>query len=158
MVEAKLVLDSATIAPSHPHAREILHYRYAVKLLGPDPAAFSFWGKVEHARYTDEVARVAATLDLSPFSAKVRGFFAALLARELLARRLPEPVPGVLDQVPDEEQTPRLRYFRAEALVALGQIERARTILEQLIVDSPGDIYSSKARIYLMHMSRETGM
>lgn len=158
IVEAKLILDSTEISPSRPYAREVLDYRYGLKRLGPNPSAFAFWGELESAAYTGDLDSAAARADLSPFSAETRRFLAATLARKLLGERAPETALRVLDQVPEEELTPRLKYHRAEALFLVGRIDRARSILEDLIVNDPGDIYSSKARIYLMQMNRETSM
>ena len=80
------------------------------------------------------------------------------LAKALIDRGNAMRAQQILSAIPQDLMTARARYHLAETLIAQGQITKGRSLLEKVIVESPQDIYSSKARIYLLELESQTRM
>lgn len=146
----KAVDDSLHIDPAWEHAAEVLRYRYWHERVRSDAAAGQVWGAFERVLYAGNPRLADSLVAWERLSARCRGLFTVRIVKAFLAEDDLEAAARAAGTVDPVEASPEHTYYCAEVLQAQGENERARELLEQLILHHPGDIYSSKARVLLL--------
>jgi|GEM_PF-3180875 len=144
------IIDSARIDPSWHGAREMLTQQYAVQVFTTAPEAYKGWGKLMRALFIGQPALVADTIAALQIYGPVRELMYVTLAEALIRAGMFARSLDVLSRLAEAEVTPRVMYYRAEALAMQGKTAEARSMLEELILKHPLDVFSQKARMYLL--------
>ncbi|MBD3344652.1 MAG: hypothetical protein GF401_06285 [Chitinivibrionales bacterium] len=150
--EAKAQLDSLNYQAAWPYAAEVLHYDFTFRRIKNFPDAFKDWGMVEHAYYTGNPGSVVLSSGFTTYPPPVIATIALRLSRAFMNKNDPENALITLNKIPHESVSPEVEYIRAEALIEAGRINEGKTLLEQLIMDHPHDVFSNKARILIMNI------
>jgi hypothetical protein len=126
--------------------------------LSARPQDFGRWAGLQRSLYVDD----RQSLERDPGGAQqgpgVRELFDVTLAKALIDRGMPGRAQEILTAIPQGQVTPRVQYYLAETFMAQGQAAKGRSLLEKLVVESPQDVFSSKARIYLLEIDAKTRM
>jgi hypothetical protein len=146
----KRVADSLAFDPSWDYAAEVLRYRYWYERLKADPAALRDWGPFEYALYRGSPASAASGMRMEGYAGPSAQMFVVRLVREFLARGDLAAAARQAQGIDVKHAVPAEAYYCAEILVLQGELEKAVGVLERLILEHPGDIYSSKARLLLL--------
>ncbi len=153
---AQAHLDTARIMPSSEYAQELLRHKLVLIRLKTDPAAFPVWARIQYARYVEQPAMLPDSAAIVSASAVARELAAPAAVTMLLEHNRVEAARAVCDGVTEKEASPEIWYLFAQTLLRAGELDRARSVLEQLLLDHPEDVFSEKARIYLMKLERES--
>ncbi|MBD3391588.1 MAG: hypothetical protein GF418_06020 [Chitinivibrionales bacterium] len=151
-------IDSTSIRPSWEAAHEMLTHKYVTQVFRSAPDAFGTWGRLARVLYAGKPELMLDDTLGRHEPAAVRELFAVTLAEALIRKRFFSEAAAVLSRVPREEATPRVAYFLAESLLMQGEVDRAKSILENLVVEHPHDVFSSKARMYLQGLEADLRM
>jgi hypothetical protein len=146
------LLDSLSFDPGWVYAPEALLYQYYYERLKDDQAAFEDWAGIEYALYrnqTDKAASLIASERYAPRAAQILIFRAATA---LVAQGQLSQANRLLAFIKPDQAIPEQMYLCAEVLLKQGEIKPARTLLEQIILAHPRDIFSSRARMLLLKM------
>ncbi|MBD3321209.1 MAG: hypothetical protein GF350_08960 [Chitinivibrionales bacterium] len=149
-LQAGAGIDSLTFQASWPYAEEILHYKLCFSRFSVSRDAITEWGKVEYAHYIGRPETITLSDRFTEYPVATKEIIVLRLANSFLSAREPEQALIALNNVSTENASSELRYTRADALIRAGQLDRGKTILEQLIMEYPHDVFSNKARILLM--------
>ncbi|MFP4241478.1 MAG: hypothetical protein ACLFQB_02260 [Chitinispirillaceae bacterium] len=148
-LKAAAVFDSMAFSSTWHAASEVLNYRFGVKKLQGDAHALKTWAQIEYYIYIGKLQKGADLLFSEGLSNEVTEWLAVRLGRTLLrARRALETI-QILDKVNIEKHSPEFLYIKAEALYIEGRLKQASSLVEQLLVDFPTDVFAQKARILL---------
>ncbi|MBD3242793.1 MAG: hypothetical protein GF331_19530 [Chitinivibrionales bacterium] len=146
----KAIDDSLRLDPSWEHAAEALHYRYWHERVGSDAAARQAWGAFEREIYLGNPGRADSVVAWEQLSEQCKGLFIVRIVKAFIAEGDLVGAAQAAGTVDPVQASPEHTYYCAEVLQAQGHNERARTLLEQLILHHPEDIFSSKARVLLL--------
>jgi tetratricopeptide (TPR) repeat protein len=151
-------IDSARFDMAWQGAREVLGQRYAAHIFKTDPDTYNLWGKLMRALYTGHPETMPDTVVAAQARGAVRELIYAALAEALAAERRYDLVYSLISTMPATEASPRLLYFYSESCIMQGKTVQAQQMLEKLILEYPLDVFSGKARIYLLVLAGKTGM
>jgi tetratricopeptide (TPR) repeat protein len=154
---AAAVIDSTEISPSWPCGQELLAQKHALSLMEMDPGAFALWGRINYLLYVGKASTLADSLQIGSFLPAVQELMATTLAEGLLDQDRVAPAKKVLGLLPDSTASARVQFFRGRCDFQAGDFKKATERFERLIMNHPQDIFSSKARMYLLKMESAPG-
>ncbi|MBD3418732.1 MAG: hypothetical protein GF398_01315 [Chitinivibrionales bacterium] len=148
------VLDSMRYPPSWKHAGEVLQYKYAAALMRGSPSELKGWAKCEYYLYLQHYEGLPARLAPQRYSTKAREYLLLRISLPLLEAQNSTPIVELLGRYYSEEVGTQYRFVYARALARNAEVEKARSILEKLIVEYPQDVFSTKARLLLQEFDQ----
>lgn len=151
-------IDSLVFAAGWAHAHEVLGYRLAMELLQSYPQAFAQWGRIRCAAFTGRFLEVETGLHADRWPANVGAFLAEALVEALMHAGLFEQAYAVLAEVRSDSLTPRLLFYKARIEFAGGRLDSARKLLETIVLDKSGGVFTRKARMYLLGLEEAATM
>jgi hypothetical protein len=156
LAAAAACIDSAGFDADWHAAREMLEHRYASAVFMSAPELFGAWGKMMLAAYQGHPETIADTIaSLNP-EKSVREYMLAALARALLDAGMYDRCTQVISGKSGTEPSYRLILLCAEACIMQGKNEEAVRMLENIVLECPDDIFSDKARMYLLGLDGKT--
>lgn len=148
--ELTAMFDSINIQPSWDSAEELLRIRYLLQRFG-DENMFKLWAKIEYDLFIGRTQH-AAQLIAGKFADATTGSILALrVAKVFIENGDAKGALSVLSYY-DNENSAEYMYYNAESLFLSGDSERSFRTLQKLLLNYPGDIFSSKARILISHV------
>ena len=151
---ARQCIDSLRFEPSWDKAGEVLGYRYRLGKLSSSFDAAADWGTIERFLYTGRPDKAASTVRLASYPPDIAEPAALRLAGGFVEQGDAEAALEVLRTHAPGGSSPEYRYTRGAALLQQGRRQQARSLLEELILSFPRDVFSSKARVLLMKLDR----
>lgn len=146
-------LDSIKIRPEWPQATEALRYRFLFARLSQWPEAAVAWGKIAYSGYIGRPQK-SILKQSAGYPREVREILAVMLANSLVAV---DSISAALDimQPPDSAASPEYRYCHGDLLLRAGRVAQAREVLQQLVLDRPGDVFAQRARVLLAENAKK---
>jgi hypothetical protein len=132
----------------------MLSHTYASQIFASQPDAYRLWGRMQRLIYIGKADSAVSIITIRPYTAPVQELFVVTLAEALNSMKRYALSVKALSLIVKANATPRVNYYLAEALIMQGKVDRAKSLLEQLMLEHPQSIFSSKARIYLLGLGK----
>ena len=145
------LLDSAKLSPSSNNAQELLEYRYWLKRLSSTTEALAKFSQIEYTLFKGDSRHAAKLLCESNPAMDEAWRLAVHIARNQITRSDPDGAVATLTCVPEVHEA-EYRYCLAEAYILKGNPEKGRLLLEKLLLEFPGNMYTTKGRLLLSRM------
>jgi hypothetical protein len=159
--EAEALLDSIDFSPSMGGAHAVVSMKYFLNGIRKAPSAAQILGKLSYADWLHRPERAAVALAsclAENLPADVRQRLLEAGVATLIAGKQWSSARAIIEQAGFASASPELQYYCGVALVNLGEIEAGRKALEDLLLGRPADVFSEKARMFLLdaHLNMTT--
>ncbi|MFW5775349.1 MAG: tetratricopeptide repeat protein [Chitinivibrionales bacterium] len=151
--EIPVITDSASFSPTDPRASEILRLKYEALKLASFPQAAKLWAEILQKSYMEIPEAVLDSFAVSSFPADIQNLLMIKLLEALVGQQKWQSAQRALSMADVESPGAHMQYLTAQIQYRNGEKKQAEQRLEELILNHPGDVFASKARIYLMEMS-----
>lgn len=145
----KSLLDSIVIDPSWRGAGELVNYRYWLKRLENSDEALAAWMQIEYNCFIGHPEKGCELILNGKIDTESRWRLAIRVSEALLKKNMIAECSKLLENCREGESSAEFLFCKSETLLKLGDFNGARKILQHIIMDFPGDIFSSKARLVL---------
>jgi hypothetical protein len=146
------LIDTIRLDPAWEYSRELLDYRYYMKLLSGSNGALEAWSAIECDLYTGKREQALQTIKGRVLPDDLRMALLSRITRETKIRNDTALIRRIFEEQGAPVDSPELLYLYAEALANAGNGAQAQELLLRLIRDFPGDVFSQKARILLVKL------
>ena len=155
-------MDSIAFSPAMNGAEEFLSYKYHCAVLKKSPRAWSVFGEVAYASWLmhpDKMFQALMETDLDDCDHEVRQAIVLDCVRTLISCKRFADARTIMERWGFSSAGNEFRYYYGEVLYNGGAVDSARKVLQELLLAHPGDVFSEKARIFLLRMDdqREGG-
>jgi hypothetical protein len=157
-VEAAQLMDSVVFFPAMNGAEEFLSNKYRFALLNKAPQAWSVFAPVAFAAWLKRPDMALAALGggrLDACPPDIRQVIVLDGVRTIMEGRQYADARAVMERTGFSSADAEFRYYYAEILYNVGAVDSARTVLQQMLLMQPGDVFSEKARIFLVRMNAQ---
>jgi hypothetical protein len=153
---AEPLMDSMAFSPSMNGADEFLSYKYRCAVLNKTPQAWSVFGPVAYASWLGRPDRALSALanpklDDCPPEARQTIVLDGVLA--LMEGRMYADARAVMERTGFSSPGKEFRYYYGEILYNVGAVDSAKRVLHEVLLSQPGDVFSEKARVFLLRMN-----
>lgn len=155
-----LCLDTMnTLTPPQkwPYTSEILNCRMALQRLQVYPEALQYWGKIRHSIYTrDTNCLLKLTAEFVPddWPDNIREFLAVTIVKALIKYELFSRAQKVINSVLNLKESSQMNFYSGIVSINTGKIEEAKSIFEDILLYKPDNLFTAKARIYLLKLDQ----
>lgn len=146
-------IDTVLFKSSWEYAAELLGYRYKLEVLRDAPSALSDFGAIAYAVWLGKPQK-AAMRSLAAYPPAVREMLVCELVAALAVKNLLAEAQKAASQVPLSQAGPELRYYWGDILIKQGAVGEGRTVLEQLILSHPDDVFALKGKVILVNLKK----
>ena len=145
------LLDSNKVNPTHPYASEFMEYRYWLLRLADSPEALAKFIQIEYTLFKGDREKAARLLCSAGPMGGNAWRIALRIARRQIDNSEAAAAVSTLRCAPAEGE-PEYLYRLAEAQLRDGTDNEAKTVLERLIVEFPGNLYTIQGRLLLSQL------
>jgi hypothetical protein len=157
--EAEALIDSAAFSPAMSGAEEFLSYKYRCAVLKTSPQAWNVFGSIAYASWlsrSDKAAQALSDPILDACAPDVRQAIILDGALTLMADNRFGDARSVMERSGLSSASNEFRYYYGEVLYNIGAIDSARKVLEGMLLNHPGEVFSEKARIFLFRLNDQS--
>ncbi len=153
---AEGLLDSVSFSPSMTAAEEFLSYKYRCAVLNTTPRAWGVFGPVSFAAWSkrpDLAHSALANRNLEACPPEARRIIVLTGVSALVEGRKYADARAAMERTGFSSADKEFRYYYGEILYNVGAVDSAQRVLQELLLTQPGDVFSEKARVFLLRMN-----
>jgi hypothetical protein len=148
------LVDSLRAFPEWSMFPEMLKYRYWVQKCGGKEDMLTAWAMIEYYNFIGKPENSSELLCPGVITEPDRSLLVREVAQALLQRSAKDAMKFFNACFKDTLSDPGITYCRAEANLLTGNQNEAQRLLQSIILNYPKDVYSGKARVLLMKITK----
>ncbi len=129
---------------------DFLKWKTALIKLENDPKAIKVFGKISHFNFTGNYLPYNPFLTNKHWSIEIKEFLLIEYLSGIISNNGYSFGKPLLNEIPDNTENIELLYYKGIININNDLIESGRKILEELILNGKGSLFSQKARMYLL--------
>jgi hypothetical protein len=154
--EAQALLDSVGMPPSKSGAGDIAAAAYVLEMVKNAPDAWGLFGSVAYASWLDRPDKVLAALkdsNLNEYDMRIRRTIVLTAIRTLMESRRFAQARAIMERTETALADGECCFYYGQLLYNEGVRDSAKKVLEAMLLDRPGDVFSERARLFLSRMN-----
>jgi hypothetical protein len=151
-IEAEALQDSIVFFPSMSNANTYVNTKYIFNNIKKEPQAGKIFGSLAYGIWLDkpdDIYKILQSGAISAYYPDVKQLLYCEGIKALIAWKQFAPTLTLIEQTKISTDCPELKFYYGEALLYTGKIEKGRAVLEEHLLEYPGNVFSEKARLFL---------
>ncbi|KMQ52578.1 hypothetical protein CHISP_0347 [Chitinispirillum alkaliphilum] len=152
IADASELFDSIPFFSLWNNMKEVLNSKYWLRQLRNSENALHTWALMQYDFFLGDLDGASLLLGESSLPSEFRQMLLTQLVKRYLEAGEPQKA---LSAIRDgaKPDVAELLYYKARAMKKSGDLESAETVLQNILLQFPMDIYSQKARVMLLKLS-----
>ena len=154
--QAGVLMDSVEFAPAMNGVEEFLNYKYEITIIKNYSGAWGIFGSVAYAAWLmrpDKALGALASPDCDACVPEIRRLIFLAGIRTLMEGGLFADARRIMERMGNSSADNEFRYYYGEVLYNEGAVGPSRKVFEEMLLTHPGDVFSERARIFLLRIN-----
>jgi hypothetical protein len=149
-------IDTVSFTAASESGEEIMSYRYRLDVCASasTPQALQDFCALSYSLWRGKPDKAAAS-GLSVYPREVREMLVCDIVKAFIRLRRFGEAQAATAAFDIDSAGPEMRYYSADVCIRQGFIDKGAAILEQLMLASPNDVFSGRARILLANLKKK---
>jgi hypothetical protein len=134
------------------NANTYVNTKYIFNNIKKEPQAGKIFGSLAYGIWLDkpdDIYKILQSDAISAYYPDVKQLLYCEGIKALIAWKQFAPTLTLIEQTKISTDCPELKFYYGEALLYTGKLEKGRSVLEELLLEYPGNVFSEKARLFL---------